>query len=275
MKRFMICLLVCMMAATLVASWQDTGNTEVDVLGAYYEEPQNRKSAEEKTFIVMTYNIHRGVNMDGQLDIMGIAQEIKNSGADIVSLQEVERHSIRTRFQDQIQLLAEELSMNFSYGKSIHILNGEYGNAILSKFPIHESVVLELSSKGEKRTLLKSVVDYHGHSLDVYSTHLGLNAEERSWQFAEIFDVLRESIHEFILMGDFNTTRFTLGDLADFAYDAAKAFDAVDIPTFESKVLSARIDYIVLSNGLEAQSYEVIKSRASDHYPVVSKVKIK
>jgi endonuclease/exonuclease/phosphatase (EEP) superfamily protein YafD len=46
---------------------------------------------------VLTYNIHHGVGEDGVLDLERIARVIADSGADVIGLQEVDRHwSART-----------------------------------------------------------------------------------------------------------------------------------------------------------------------------------
>jgi endonuclease/exonuclease/phosphatase family metal-dependent hydrolase len=46
----------------------------------------------ETTVTVMSFNIHHGQGTDGVLDLERIARVIRASGADIVGLQEVDRH---------------------------------------------------------------------------------------------------------------------------------------------------------------------------------------
>ena len=44
------------------------------------------------TLTLLSYNIHNGVGLDGVLDLDRIADVIAASGADVVGLQEVDRH---------------------------------------------------------------------------------------------------------------------------------------------------------------------------------------
>lgn len=223
---------------------------------------------------VVTYNIHRGINKSNKLDLDGVTEVIMDIGADIVALQEVERFSIRTGFKDQIGYIAEKLSMNYAYGKSINILNGQYGNAILTRYPIEEYEVKQLYSEGETRTLLRVVLSINGSRIQVYNTHLGLNSSEREKQIREIIDITANA-DNYILAGDFNSAVDKLdavtGKLKDAAlYDVNK----YRIPTFDNGDITERIDYIFLSEKFKIAGYEVLKSDASDHYPVTVVVKL-
>lgn len=135
---------------------------------------------------IMTYNIHRGTNKSGKLDLDGIAEAVKSSGAGIIAVQEAERFSIRTGFKDQMKYLADKLSMQYVFGKSISILNGQYGNGLLSIYPIEDYEVIRLYSEGEQRTLLRAVLNIDGNRLTIYNTHLGLGKAERARQLDEI-----------------------------------------------------------------------------------------
>lgn len=223
---------------------------------------------------VVTYNIHRGINKSNKLDLDGVTEVIMDIGADIVALQEVERFSIRTGFKDQIGYIAEKLSMNYAYGKSINILNGQYGNAILTRYPIEEYEVKQLYSEGETRTLLRVALSINGSRIQVYNTHLGLNSSEREKQIREIIDITANA-DNYILAGDFNSAVDKLdavtGKLKDAAlYDVNK----YRIPTFDNGDITERIDYIFLSEKFKIVGYEVLKSDASDHYPVTVVVKL-
>ncbi|MGG4342090.1 endonuclease/exonuclease/phosphatase family protein [Paenibacillus lautus] len=61
----------------------------------------------EVSTTVMSYNIHHGVGLDEQLSLQRIAEVIRDSGAEIVVLQEVDRfYGERSDFQDQAKELA-------------------------------------------------------------------------------------------------------------------------------------------------------------------------
>jgi len=218
---------------------------------------------------VMTYNIHRGINKNGRLDLDGIAEAVKGSGAEIIALQEVERFSFRTGFRDQIKYLADKLSMQYVFGKSINILNGQYGNGLLSIYPIEEYEVIRLYSEGEQRTLLKAVLNVDGTLLRVYNTHLGLSQEERDRQVEDIIKLAAEE-ENLIITGDFNTKADKLGAIAGKLTDSGGIEPDGEKATFEADGLSGRIDYIFASKNFEIKGYEVLDTEASDHYPVVS-----
>jgi endonuclease/exonuclease/phosphatase family metal-dependent hydrolase len=239
-----------------------------------YQESDGNIAKAMPAIKVMTYNIHRGVNRDNKLDLDGIVEAIKNSGAEIIALQEVERFSARTKFQDQIGYIADKLSMQYVFGKSVNILNGQYGNAILSKYPIEEYEVRELPSEGEKRTLLKAGLNVFGNKISFYNTHLGLKQGERDLQIEEILKITSDD-KNFILAGDFNAKVDKLGAIAQALIDSASYENNDSKVTFESEGLSERIDYIFASRVFEIKAYEVPVLNASNHYPVISILKFK
>ncbi len=262
-------------AVILIAVYMDYINTSMPVAleKKLLEEDRAEAVADTSPVIkVMTYNIHRGINRKGQLDLDGIAAVIKDSGAEIIALQEVERFSIRTGFRDQIKYIADKLSMQYAFGKSLNILNGEYGNGILSKYPIEEYEVNELPSEGEQRTLLKAGLNINGRRISIYNTHLGLNQSERNGQIEEIVKLV-EADKYFVITGDFNTKADKLGPITESYIDCASFGDNYNRATFEEDGLKERIDYIFASGEFEIKAYDVPVSEASDHYPVISILK--
>ncbi|MGB7604617.1 MAG: endonuclease/exonuclease/phosphatase family protein [Lutisporaceae bacterium] len=233
-----------------------------------------RKEQEVKLKL-MTYNVHRGIGKDGKLNLTNTAEVIRNSDAAIISLQEVERYSIRTGFRDQIKILSEKLNMNYAYGKSINVLNGEYGNGLLSKYPIEEYIAYDLPSFREQRTILRTVINIDGYRLAVYNTHLGLKEAERKEQLEFILQMMGEETLDYLLMGDMNSKSSNLTEITGFMKDSAEGSLKLDQSTFEEKDVQERIDYIFLSKNMIATDYDVILSEASDHYPVISEVVVR
>ena len=221
---------------------------------------------------VMTYNIHRGIGKNEKLDLNAVADVIKSSDAKIIALQEVERHSIRTVFQDQIKQLSVNTDMNYAYGKSINVLNGEYGNGLLSKYPIEEYKVYDMPSFDEQRTVLRSVVNIGGYRLAVYNTHLGLKEAERKEQVDFIMQMVGTETIDYILMGDMNTKSDKLALIANSMQDSAIGNEKLQQSTFDEKGVQERIDYIFVSPAIQVTDYDVLISEASDHYPVVSEL---
>jgi len=231
----------------------------------------DRKERETKLKL-MTFNMHRGIDKNGRLDLGAIAEVITASDANIIALQEVERYSIRTGFQDQIKKLSEKTEMNYAYSKSTNILNGEYGNGLLSKYPIEEYKAIDLPSYGEQRTVLRAIINVNGLRLVVYNTHLGLKAIEREEQLEFIMQMISEETLEYILMGDLNTKINKLKMVTDTMKDSAQNSEKLQQSTFEEEGIQERIDYIFVSSNIKVVNYDVILSEASDHYPVISEI---
>jgi endonuclease/exonuclease/phosphatase family metal-dependent hydrolase len=85
---------------------------------------------------VMTYNIRWGMGVDGKFSLERIAGVIRESGADLVGLQEVERGSPRSRFRDEPCVIARELGMHVAFGGNLRLGSWQFGNALLSRFPL-------------------------------------------------------------------------------------------------------------------------------------------
>lgn len=258
----------------LAADWGDVSTAALTLKPLSRGEDMDRKQGAD-TVKLMTYNMHRGIGRDGKLNLSRTAEVIKGSQADIIALQEVERYSIRTGFQDQIKKLSEDAGLNYAYGKSLNLLNGEYGNGLLSKYPIQEYEVVPLPSYSEQRTLLKAIINIDGYTLAVYNTHLGLKEGERKEQTEYILQLLSKETLDYVLMGDMNSKSSKLANFGDKLQDAAQGSDKVEQSTFSEGEVQARIDYIYTASGLKTRSYDVISSEASDHDPVVCELEIK
>ena len=88
------------------------------------------------TIRVMTYNIHHAEGMDGKINLDRIANLINSYRANFVGLQEVDRHANRSNNLDMVLELARLTGMYWAFGKNLELNNGDYGNAILSSYPI-------------------------------------------------------------------------------------------------------------------------------------------
>jgi endonuclease/exonuclease/phosphatase family metal-dependent hydrolase len=76
------------------------------------------------------------MGVDGKFSLERIAGVIRESGADLVGLQEVERGSPRSRFRDEPRVIARELGMYVAFGGNLRLGSWQFGNALLSRFPL-------------------------------------------------------------------------------------------------------------------------------------------
>ena len=87
------------------------------------------------TLKVATYNVHRCVGTDGREDAGRVAAVLAELDADVVVLQEVESRPSRTRLR-QGEDLARRTGRELLEGPLLFEGAGQYGNAILSRFPL-------------------------------------------------------------------------------------------------------------------------------------------
>ena len=238
---------------------------------------------EGREIAAMSFNIHHGVGTDAVLDLDRIATTVNQSGAEVVGLQEVDRHfSERSTFVDQATYLADNLGMHVVFGANLDLdpLNpGEprrqYGNAILSRFPIMSwsNTLLPLLPGGEQRGLLEATLDIDGVPLTAYSTHLQHDSQEaRLAQVEAITQLLADSNSSVLVLGDLNATPDSpeivamVEDLTDTWVEAGVG----DGYTYSTTNPSVRIDYVLTSADIAARTAAVVISDGSDHLPVVA-----
>ena len=110
-----------------------------------------------------------------------IAGKIRESGADVVALQEVDRGAERSKGVDMPDRLSEMSGLHHHYFIKIRDFEGgEYGTAILSRFPIHEAATLQYPVKvaTQGTSCGYVVLDVNGWLVTVFNTHLSVESED-------------------------------------------------------------------------------------------------
>lgn len=239
---------------------------------------------------VMTYNIQHGVGMDRRLDLERIAAAIAESGAELVALQEVDRHfGQRSGFADQAGWLAERLSMDHAYGCSLDLAPGgadrprrQYGNALLSRYPIDEpSTTLlprsELAGNPEDRCLLTGRIQLAGTPIRIHNTHLHQSTPQgRLTQARRVRELIGTAPEPVILCGDFNAAPDTeeVREIGRGLIDAWSRAGRGRGHTFNARAPRIRIDYVLTSPELVATAATVLDTPASDHRPVLAELEL-
>lgn len=232
---------------------------------------------------VMTYNIHSSVGTDGKSDWRRIAALIKKEAPDLLALQEVTINHAKSPGVNVPQSIAEELGMNFCFGKAVPINDGkgDYGVAALSPHPIEllDKIYLPTPDGIEKRVALFVKVQLEKPIIFIV-THFSYQGEfpgdeEHRMRSAKL---IRDTLAEkgscpAILAGDFNTSRGTPTiDFIQTCWDIHNNANP-DIPTFvyQDGRSGIQIDYICSApkNTFRLQEFKVIDDLlASDHRPV-------
>lgn len=157
-------------------------------------------------FSILSYNIHRCVGRDRQRNPARIAEVIKQSGARIVGLQEVDSDSSGAEELHQMNYLARATGFTAVPGPVIERQDGHYGNVLLTSYPIVDVRNLNLTYQYcEPRGAIDADLEINGESVRVIVTHLGLLPSERRFQVKKLLLVLAEERSRIvILMSDFN-----------------------------------------------------------------------
>jgi endonuclease/exonuclease/phosphatase family metal-dependent hydrolase len=166
--------------------------------------------------VAATYNIHRCVGADGRYNPGRIALVLEELNADLIGLQEVDSRLAAAGACDQLTFLARRLGFNVVAGLNIVCHRGHYGNALLSRWPILNSRLIDLSAAGrEPRGGIDAAVAWPGAAdgahLRVIVVHLGLRGWERRRQMTALLQHIggadangNADPASLLLMGDFN-----------------------------------------------------------------------
>ena len=223
----------------------------------------------------MTFNIRHAEGMDGEVDLERVIEVIRALDPDVVALQEVDRTTARAGGVDQAMELGDRTGLEPMHGPNLELEPGEYGNAILSRWPFHEVQNLSLprTAGGEQRGMLAVRVMADGEELLLASTHLDHredDAERRAGASAIAAFAAARGELPMILGGDLNDApdSATLGILTE-GWGSASA--GRELATFPADEPERQLDYVLFH---PADRWRVVECRvidaglASDHRPL-------
>lgn len=251
-----------------------------------------RPASKNASLRVLSYNIHHGRGVDDKLSLERVASVIRRADADIVALQEVDQGCGRSDRKLQVQELEKLTGYYGVFGKAIDFDGGEYGQAILSRWPIKHSTVHRLpneqqpnGSMREQRIVLEAVVLSDMGSIRFIGTHLDHSKEDLRAEQARAIDRLLDSASfeetksiATVLAGDLNDVpkSRTLAHL-DKRWQIDPRKENGNLATYPSDSPRTRIDYVAVdrTGTLVLDSLEVVpEPLASDHRPVVGELVI-
>lgn len=224
---------------------------------------------------------------------------LRRTGADIICLQEFHAHK-----GEEVEEFISRYMPGYEVEYYAHVGgHGPYGNVILSRFPVVGRGKFDFEESSNMA--IYADLDIGGEVLRVYNCHfesysLSLprlvkavtsreegkmqEAEEkmrnsirrRPRQVDEVLGDIRNSPVESIVTGDFNDTpmSYTYQQLKrgkkDTFVEAGKGLGG----TYSGLWPFIRIDYVLLPGKCDALYHKVVRKRFSDHYPIVTRVKI-
>jgi len=219
------------------------------------------------TLRVLTYNIHHGEGRDGLFDYARLGRIISGVSPDVVALQEVDKDTVRADRADQAEVLGELTQMDPFFGRAMYYQEGEYGGAVLSRYPLENMRVHSLPYRtGSEPRVAVEVTVSPDNGLPKFifvSTHL-CNANEvvRIDQTTRLQQLFGDAKLPVVMAGDFNSRAHQPPMQLLFTKGWLNATQNV-----------SRIDYILTRR---IDPWKVIEDKAldepvaSDHLPLLS-----
>jgi len=256
--------------------------------GSFYRFGSSNQTPEHEDLSIMTYNCRDfefAGRIKGKLTNHKIVDFIKEKNPDIVCFQEFNRQ-------------AKKLLPEYTYHYITPYWSGKTVQTILSKYPIIANGSLDFPETGNNA--IYADIDYKGDTIRVYNLHFqsfnvipsrvkSLSRVVKSYdrmektflkqeEQADIFDQHRNnSPYRFIICGDLNNTAFsnvyhiTKGALQD-TYDLkGSGFGK----TFDLKIVPFRIDFILVDKTMDVITHENFELKLSDHYPVLTSIRLR
>ncbi len=224
---------------------------------------------DQRSIKMATYNIHRCIGTDGRSDPERIIRVLKELDSDVIALQEVE--TVYDGGFDLLNEFSKETGMHAVPGPTMYSAVSDYGNALLSRYEIHDLLRVDISVKDrEPRGALSVTIDEGEKKIHVIATHFGLSARERAVQAERLIQVIKEQKADMsVLMGDLNEWFYFSRSLRRMR----KHFPRTGcIRTFPSGFPLLALDKILVDARCMMRNQMSVKSEftriASDHLPL-------
>lgn len=241
---------------------------------------------------VLVYNIHAGKDAHGIDNLARVAAVVRDAGADLVLLQEVDRGTRRSGGVDQVAELSRLTGMHAAFGNTLDYDGGKYGIAVLSRWPMTRDTLVRLKVEPpqeraggsyEPRGALRADIASPYGALTVVNTHLDPSGSDR-WRSQEVRGVLAivdqasSGGRAIVLLGgDFNSTPGSSTHTAmtgDGWRDAWMECGVGTGLTYPADSAVKRIDYLYFTAGVRCASARVPATTASDHRPLLVELRL-
>ena len=223
----------------------------------------------------MSFNTQHCLNyIERQIDFEVMAKAIRDTGADIVGLNEMRGAGTDPEYTAQTEKLAELTGLKYyAFAKAIDVPNGgPYGNAVLSRYPIDEVTVTHVPDPAPKAGVVyetRCLLKVRTGGFTVCVIHFGLDIDEQKNAVATVLSCIEDA--RCVLMGDFNVIpeNPVLLPIRARMRDTAELFPAPRL-SFPSDAPRCKIDYIFASPDLTVLEADIPAVVASDHRPHVA-----
>jgi endonuclease/exonuclease/phosphatase family metal-dependent hydrolase len=238
---------------------------------------------------VLVYNIHAGKDASGADNLERVARIVRETGADMVLLQEVDRGTGRSGKVDQPGVLARRTGFAVAFGKTLDYDGGEYGIAILSRWPIANDTLMRLpveppqrrsGGSYEPRGAQRIVAHAPNGDVAAVNTHLDASREDyyRRQEIRPVLALAAGATLPLLVGGDFNSTPESdvqvdvrSAGLRDAWLECGRGEGL----TYPADTPVKRIDYLFLTGTATCNRAEVLETTASDHRPLLVTVRLR
>lgn len=237
---------------------------------------------------VATFNIHHGEAACGRIDLEGQAAILRDSGADMALLQEVDVETERSGWLDQAKTLARLAGFpHYAFGRNLSMQGGAYGNAILSRFqltavtnhpiPLKDPNLPRPFLNGEihlpeQRGILQATARIGSETVHLFCSHFGFLIDEPLEGSRALLELIRPLREPVIFGGDLNAwdeRDAEIAPLREEMLDCGLAMGQHGVKTWPADGPRLRLDYLFVRGPYRPVSFRAIPTLVSDHHPVV------
>ena len=273
MNRITITLLIAVLLATGCQAITNYQESDTPLFSGNYAD---LSPSVPEVLRVITWNVRFSEAIETSIAELTTVPELQN--ADILLLQEMDELGV--------EAIARALSLNYVYyPASIHSHHERnFGNAILSKWPISEpaKVILpfENPKNGQIRTATRALVSVGSQKILTYSVHtetVWLSQSKRLAQFETLLADIEDRYELIIVGGDFNTVTPGSLEALDALFEQAGLVRASEGAgyTVEKGGWRFVMDHIFAGGFLPLENGVWRDTKASDHYPVWATLQFK
>jgi endonuclease/exonuclease/phosphatase family metal-dependent hydrolase len=197
---------------------------------------------------------------------------IRAEDPDVVGLIEVDIGSVRTGMLNQAAHIADALdhytAHQCKYGTSsinqlVPIVRKQ-ANALLAA-PRVKGERFHYFDTGIKRLIIELELD----EVCVFLVHLSLKFRHRQYQLRTLHDLVMRSPKPVIVAGDFNTFWGTHEIYLFMRASGLRSANGEGLPSFPARRPRVELDFILVSEGIEVDSFRIPQVTYSDHRPLI------
>ena len=219
--------------------------------------------------------------MDRRVRPERIAEVLAAIDADIIALQEVIGPG--PNGPGHAEGIGAALGMGWVMAPARELRRHQFGNVVLSHFPIRDHAQLDLSwQNSESRNSQRVEIDLGPGKVQIYNVHLGTALRERRYQAAKLatWVVDRRINAPKIVLGDFN--EWARGLATDVLGQRLRSMDhqppVKRRRTYPGFFPLLHLDHIYYLGHVEIRKIDLPRTRlakmASDHLPLVAEIRL-